>query len=340
MKRYRLFALMMAAALLLTAAGCSRSMDMGSLYDGGGVFNGASGKTDYNYSADAPGDYAMELEPEYGYDGAAYNSLGENTGRDEGQFIEGAERKLIKNASYTMETLDYDSSIAAIERLISESGGYIQNSYFYGSGALKNSYYDARSAEYTVRVPAERFGAFGEALSQCGSVTYSNEFVNEVTDYYYDTAARIKSLQVREERLLELVSQATDITALIELEAALSDVRYQIESNQGTLRRLDSQVSYSTVTITLREVFEPTRVQTVPKTLGEKIAQQFGNTWRSLKEFAEGLIVFFAGNIIIFLLLAAFVVAVILLIKRSNKKHREKMAQSLLKEGADNEKKD
>ena len=114
---------------------------------------------------------------------------------------------------------------------------------------------------------------------------------------------------------------------VIELENSLANVRYQIESLQGTLRRLDSQVALSTVNISVQEVYEYSPEQGVPKGLGERIANEFSRSMASMRRTAENIIVFVAGNIVGLVLLAAVVAGVIVLIRRRRRKKRAQQPQ-------------
>ena len=112
---------------------------------------------------------------------------------------------------------------------------------------------------------------------------------------------------------------------IIQLQQELSNVRYQIESIQGTLRRLDSQIAYSTVTITIREVYESTVIQTPPKTLGQRISYTFSNTWDDIVDGVEDFVVFVAGNILLLVFWGAVItVAVIFVVRRIRRRKTKK----------------
>ena len=51
-----------------------------------------------------------------------------------------------------------------------------------------------------------------------------------------------------------MLSKSEDVETLIALEQRLSDVRYEIESIERSLRNYDMQIKYSTVDLDLREV--------------------------------------------------------------------------------------
>lgn len=230
------------------------------------------------------------------------------------------ERKIIRNAEFSMETLEYDKTIQGIQALTEQSGGYIESSQTSGAGAA-DDYYRARWASFTLRIPAQGLDAFADSLAQYGSVTDSRFYTDEVTDYYYDTEAHLKSLRLQEERLLEILSKADTLSDVVALENSLADVRYQIESLQGSLRRLDSLISLSTVTISVQEVYEYSPDQGRAKGLGQRISAEFGRSTAAIRRTAEDFIVFFLGNILTVALVLLLLTAAVLLLRRRRRKH-------------------
>ncbi len=227
--------------------------------------------------------------------------------------------KLIRTGRYSLESMEYDKTLAALESLVTQLGGYVQNSYTSAGGWQSSAM--ARYCNYVVRVPAESFATFCKGLETCGTVISSQQNAEEVTDYYYDTEARLGTLRVQEERLLALMGQAAELEAIITLESRLSDVRYQIESCQGTLRRLDSQIAYSTISVDVNEVFEPTKLGNEVISLGERISLRFAATIDGLKRFGGTIAVALIGGSPVILIFVILAVAVILLLRKINKRH-------------------
>lgn len=299
MKKYRILSVFLLLAFLLS--GCSNKSSYGRT------------KTDEQDSMAPPGEVG-ESAP------SSPQPTPENTGPAS---LEGrpdlGDRKLIKNGSYELESIDFDQTITAVEALISASGGYIENSRVSGIGTQDDGYQRPRSANYVIRIPADNFESFGKRLADCGAVVDSSESVDEVTDYYYDLEAHVHNLQIQEQRLLTLVGQAADLETIVALETTLADVRYKIESNQGQLRRLDSQISLSTVHITVDEVFDPVRTQSIPRTLGERISQRFIRTWDNIRTACGNFVVWLLGDsltILIWLTVFALAALAVRAIKR------------------------
>ena len=111
------------------------------------------------------------------------------------------------------------------------------------------------------------------------------------------------------------MSEAKDMADIIELESAISDAQWEIDNYTGTLKNYDSQVQYSTVNISLREVYEIV-TEEVPQTFGEKIAQAFSQGVKSVGTFFKNAVLWISASWIWILIAAAIIVAVILIIRR------------------------
>lgn len=243
---------------------------------------------------------------------------------------EPTERKLIRNANYSMETLKYDETVSAVKTLIEKLGGYIQSETSYGEGAIKSNYYVARNSNYIIRLPAEKFNDFYNEISLLGSITNNHTYVDDVSSYYYDTEARLNTMHIREERLLEILQKATKLEDIIMLEQELQDVRYEIENLQGTLNRVDDQVAYSTINLNINEVFEYTDIKPQPRTFWERLSDRFSRTIDDVKDGFEDFALFILGDSIMIIIWVAILAGIFFiiryLIRRAVRKHRERRA--------------
>ena len=105
----------------------------------------------------------------------------------------------------------------------------------------------------------------------------------------------MEALKTEESRLLELLAGAETMSDLLEIEARLSDVRYELESYTSRLRTLDNQINYATVYLFIEEVQEYTPVE--EPTFFERITEGFADSleglWQSLQDLAVFLVVSF-----------------------------------------------
>lgn len=292
---------MLLLTLSLTACGASEVMTESAT----GSWNGSDNKYDQSVDAEMP-------KEELGFESAP--EAEEMANENQSDALAG--RKLIYTYRAELQTLEFEKTIEELEKAVNKAGGYIERSSRSGSGAIDYGRVYERSADYTLRIPADAAGAFVEGLASIAAVTYSNQGVDDVTDYYFDSEARLNNLRVQETRLLELLAQAENMGDMITIEQALSEVRYQIESLDGTIRRLDNEIEFSTVELYIQEVFEASKLQAAPLTLGERISNRFSRSIEDIKDTCEDLIVWLIGDSLIILIWVVIIAAVVLVLRK------------------------
>ena len=225
-----------------------------------------------------------------------------------------ADRKIIKSASMEVQTLEYDLAVQRLNDKIIGVGGYIESSNVRGKDIEDD--YETRSAHFTLRIPQKQFEQFMTDMNTVGTIIQSNTYGEDVTAQVFDHEAHKLTLEVQEERLLEILRKAEKIEDIITLERELSNIRYQIEGLSGTLKRLENLVSYSTLSISLYEVHEIITKVEIPKTLTEKISAKFADSLEEITEFFEGLAVWSIGSIPLLIIYVPFLIIFILVGKK------------------------
>ena len=147
-------------------------------------------------------------------------------------------------------------------------------------------------------------------------MTYTSTTAEDITDSYYDVDSRLKTAQTKLERLQELLSKADNMSDIITIESAISDVEWEIENLTGTLRTYDNQVDYATVYLSLREVYKLSGTDGAPMTLGRRIGNSFARGLKSVGNFFENLLVWLAYSWIWLAVIAVIVVVAIRLAKK------------------------
>ena len=235
--------------------------------------------------------------------------------------LAGKNVKLIWTANLDMETLDFDAMIPAMEQSVAEFGGYVESSYTEGGQRLSGRTYN-RYGSYTVRIPAAQLDEFLNQMGTLGNVTSKSKSSENITLEYADNEARKATLELEEQKLMELLAQATELEDIITLESRLSQVHYQLDGYSSTLRKYDDLVDYSTVYISISEVQKITEVQA--KTIGERISAGFSESLYELKVFGEDLIVFLIARSPILLIWAIVIAVIVVLIRKVVKHHQNK----------------
>lgn len=216
------------------------------------------------------------------------------------------EEKIIYTAHMEMQTLDYETADTAISELVKSCGGYFERR------SVSNRSSGYRYGEYTVRVPVAEYEHFCDQVGNLCHVTYAQSFAENISEAYYDTAARLETAEIKLDRLQDLLKKAENMADIITIESAISETEYTIESLTGTLRHYDALVDYSTVTISLSEVYKLSGTETAPETFGDRMGNAFTDGFRSAIDFCEDLMVGMASA---WVSLVVFVIAAVALVK-------------------------
>lgn len=183
--------------------------------------------------------------------------------------------KIITSRDISMETLEFDKAVKGITNDVLSSGGYIESSQITGKGIDNSTYVKRRNAYIAARIPKDKFVSVSEGIEKYGVVVNMQTESKDITSRYIDTEARVKTLKVQEERLLDLLKKSSKIEDMIVLEKELSQVRYEIEDLTGSLKNMDNLVEYSTLAIRIQEVLKETEFRRNPITLGERMKDGF-----------------------------------------------------------------
>ena len=232
---------------------------------------------------------AEEMDIAYAETTAAGSLSGDSTSAAEVP----AERKWIITMDISAETEDLDALLAALSEKIGALGGYVEDQNIYNGSAYASRRY--RSASLTVRIPAADVDKFAEDMAGIANVVRSNKNLEDITLTYVSTESRVKALQTEEDRLLELMEQAETMADLLEIEARLTEVRYQLENYTSRLKVYDNQVDYATIYLSLEEVQEYTPV--AERTVWQRITEGFADSLEGLWESVTDIFVWFIVNL-------------------------------------------
>lgn len=263
-------------ALLLILAvltGCGAQKNASAVYRTNGQYESA--------------EIAYSMSTEEAYDTSAPASKRAGTGNASLPLPEN--RKWIITVSMSTEVSDMDEALSAVGARISALNGYIESqSINNGSSANKR-----RSASLTIRIPAAQVDDFVEEVGEFTNLTSSSRYVQDITLSYTDTEGRINSLKAEEARLVELMAKAEKMSDLLEIEARLTDVRYELESYSSTLRLYDNQVNYATVDLYIKEVVQYTPTEKIGffQRITDGLAESIVDLGQTVTDFAAWLII-------------------------------------------------
>ncbi len=268
----------------------------------------AASMTEETAVAEAPAEsYSMDAAADYGTGNGSMMPAAEGSG-ETSSAVQGSKR--IYTATLQLETTGFDEAVSALTELVDGSGGWVSSS------SVSNQSSSYRYADLTVRIPVEKYRDFLTQAGELCHLLYTQEYVDDVTEAYYDTAGRLETQQIKLERLQNLLAQAEKMEDIITIESAISETEQMIDSLSGTLQHYDSQVDYATVNISLQEVGKLSNVEEPTATLGGRLAAAFTSGCRSFLTAAEDLLVALVYSWVWLVILAAAVIVVVRRLKK------------------------
>lgn len=219
-------------------------------------------------------------------------------------------KKLIVTGFINIETLDFDSLLEKLNKSISEVGGYIQSS------SISTNHYQNRNYDASIRIPANKYEEFISATKQTGNVTYYSESVDDITDTYTDLKARLNSLKTEESKVLEFYDKAINLEELMSVEERLTQIRYEIDSIETSIKNYDLLTNYSTLNITIVETKTYTETN---DNFFSRLSLSFKNGISNFINMIENLALDIVYNIWTIALIGLGVIIVVLVIKRRKK---------------------
>ena len=300
-------------ALLLAAGLAACGSDSGSVSHAAAPASGGQ-----NFAAD----YATEEMADYEYPGLAMApSPSENEAKTASGAEEGSDQtgitgvKLVYTGSVTIETLQYEDAVKNVRERIKQYKGIIEqenewdgdHSWYYTDGRARTT---NRNISMTVRIPTKDFDSFMNDMDGAGKVTSRSQNVENISRKYSDNSIEIESLELQQERLLEMMGKAETVEEMIMIEERLSDVQTKLNQKKSYRSSMDTDVEYSTVFLNINEVQEYTPVKDPGIQIGG-----FGRRVMETLEYSGKFFIYVLQSIILFLIkIAPFAVLIALII--------------------------
>jgi len=295
--------------------------------EGGNMYDYPETETMYQYSlsgeaAPAPSAAPMPQSADSGF-ASADNNLPDTSGAQTAADT-GLAEKIIYTASADIETVNFEETLEKVQELINFNNAFIESSYIGGRNYAQSyyGYQTYRSANYTLRIPKDRFKAVTDNLDILGNVISVNSDAVNITSQFRDVESHLSSYRIQEERLLAMLEKTDTVSDMIEIESRLAEVRYNIESFTSTLNNWQNQVDYSTLTLYIREVENFTELIAIQRTYWQQIGDGLQSTIRSVGRFFTNLFKWIIINLPVLIILAVIVVVVVLIIGRRRRKKR------------------
>ena len=164
-------------------------------------------------------------------------------------------RMIVRNATLDLEAVDVVSTYNTLLAYATQFGGYELNR---SQSSIGNGYL---SIDAKIRIKPEKLDAFLDYAATQAVVINSITESDDITDSYYDTQTRLKTMELSLENYYKYLDEAKTIDESLQVQYQINQLTVEIESLKGKLSLWDSMLAESLITIRLRQANDPVKMK-------------------------------------------------------------------------------
>lgn len=232
------------------------------------------------------------------------------------------ERKMIRSANITVEVENFDEAYGKLNTFILGIGFIQETNINTEKVHVDNVLKLIKRGSIVIRVDKNKFDSVLNSIKGIGDVYNWNISGQDVTDKYIDIESRLRLLKLEEAKLIEYLNKLTDLDKIFKMESQLTDIRQQIESLTGNLKKMSDLVELSTITVNMNEKVPGQVEQVKPKTYGQRLLANLTDSLKGVVNFLGELVIILVAALPVLILLGLFIVIILFIYKRipKNKK--------------------
>lgn len=176
------------------------------------------------------------------------------------------DKKIIKNATLSVEVKDYVRFNELVRAAVKQSGGYIaQEEQSESDYKIENS--------VTIKVPVDQFDNTVSALTPGKEKVLVRKITSQdVTGEVVDTKARLEAKRQVRLRYLDLIRQAKNMEEILQVQNEINDIQENMEAAAGRVSYLTHSAAFSTIQLGYFQVLNPSaRDLEAPPGFGQKV---------------------------------------------------------------------
>lgn len=188
-----------------------------------------------------------------------------------------------------IDTTNFALAKTDINSAASHNQAYLvtENEYDNGSSTYVN-----HGASYEFRVPTEYFSSFmSELQTITGKVTSTNVSSVDNTRVYNNNANRLDALETERDAILDMMQQASDTDVILSLHTRLAELDTDIANLKTSQNDISYDTVYSTVYLSLTDVYRYTETVSEPATFYERLNQSLNIGWTNTVNGAQDALV-------------------------------------------------
>lgn len=331
------------SALILSGCGADSNKGSDQLFSSPAVNTNAEmesgGFMDYDYALDASEEgYYPEPEESPAADNSSGSSAA-STGSDASASLGADEinrEMLVYSCTMSIDTLEFTSTVNGLKTLINQYGGFIEMENYDDGGSYGRWYSESedkwQSYSATLRVPSRNYDAFCSSAGGLGDLRSKNASVQNLSSEYQDLSTSLEIYEAKEERYIALLAGITEDEYAVAIERELTDLQIEIARIKSRMNKINTDVTYSYVYITINEVKEYVSEPVKTDTFTDRLLNTLKNTGRDFVEFLEASL-FLVIRLIPYLILIAILIIVVILVAKKRRLRRAQLHQGNATQG-------
>ncbi len=197
---------------------------------------------------------------------------------------------LIYRGNVTISTKEFDKDLEKLKNMLESFDCFFEDERMW----TDYSYDDRNLYNYsaTIRVASKQYNKLLEGLNEIGTVTNLGSSCENVSAEYTDTVVAIDIYEAERDRYVNLLRTITDDQYAIEVQRELTDIELKLAQYRARKQNIETDVSYSYVTIDLSEVREYEQQTEYNDSFFKRLWNTIANTFFGFCTFLEGLLFF------------------------------------------------
>ncbi len=244
--------------------------------------------------------YDEEYDGGYGISGTEDESSKKVADTSDGVLLDA--EKIVYHADISMSSKNFEKARKQIKDVAEKYGALVQSENFYENDIgwyTKGEERTARRNYYVeLRVPSNNYDALiKEAGSIDGVINSVSTSAQNITRQYSDTKAEIASLEEEMQQLKAMMKEATKVEYVLYIQDRITEIQTRINQDKSNISRMDTDIAYSYVNITLQEVMLYKEPEPEPDmTYEQKLMRNFYNSLVEFEEFCYDFVLFVVRN--------------------------------------------
>ena len=152
------------------------------------------------------------------------------------------DRMIVYNAELHLTVKRPDSTAKALSIIAKKYNGFAQT---------------AGTSYAVLRVKSESLNQALNDIAKLGKVESKSIIARDETDNYFDTKIRMENARKAREKYLDLMQKAVNVQDMVAIEKELDRLNGEIDQYEGQMKRIENNVSLSTITIYIHERKQP-----------------------------------------------------------------------------------